>query len=42
MVAVGVIQYLAGIYGWYTGQSWRVNAVNICVATANIILAGQR
>lgn len=40
MVAVSVMQYSAAGYGFYIGQSWRVNVMNICVATANLFLAG--
>jgi hypothetical protein len=42
MVAVGVVQYGAAIYGALTGGPWRVAVMNTLVATANVILAGQR
>jgi hypothetical protein len=42
MVVVGALQFSAAGYGWYTGQSWRVNSMNILVGLANIILAGQK
>jgi len=40
MIAVGVLQSSAGIYGFYIGQNWRINTMNFCVAAANILLAG--
>lgn len=40
MVAVGIMQGGAGFYGFYIGQNWRVNTMNILVATANVLLAG--
>lgn len=40
MIIVGAMQYGAGFYGFYIGQNWRVNAMNLCVATANVLLAG--
>lgn len=41
MVAVGIMQYIAGFYGFYLGTT-RISLMNICVDTANIILAGGK
>ncbi len=41
MVAVGVLQWGAGLYGFYSGP-WRIAVVNLCVGSANIVLAGQQ
>lgn len=41
MVAVGVMQYVAAIQGFYLGTT-RMALMNVCVATANIVLAGAK
>lgn len=41
MVAVGVMQACAGIYGLATG-SWRIGTMNLLVAAANVVLAGAK
>ena len=42
MVAVGVLQLAAAGLGWFQGQSWRINTMNVLVGLANIVLSGQR
>lgn len=41
MVAVGMMQAFAGVWGFFTGP-WRIAVMNLLVASANIVLAGQQ
>ena len=41
MVVVGLVQYGAAIQGFFLGTP-RLAIMNLCVATANIVLAGAK
>lgn len=41
MLSVGLMQYAAAAHGFYNGAP-RMALMNVCVATANIILAGVK